>query len=164
MIQRIQTLYLLMVFILVALLAIQNPIYAEFSIKNHNNTITYMYLKYLSQVNTGMDLIQPLISYKYINLVCLMLVGGSSFYAIFLYKNRTEQMKVVIVSLIASIVTLSMLVVDYYITKSSLSVGVIGATLNPHALWMVMAFLLNLFALKGIREDHEKVSSRDSIR
>src|SRR5574343_1191344 len=106
MIQRIQTLYLLMVFILVALLAIQNPIYAEFSIKNHNNTITYMYLKYLSQVNTGMDLIQPLISYKYINLINLILVCGASFYAIFLYKNRPKQMKVVIVSLIASIVTL----------------------------------------------------------
>ncbi len=164
MIQRIQTLYLLLVFILVALLVVQNPTYAEFAIENHNNSFSYIRLKYLTQENTGLDLMQPLIGYKYINLVNLIVVGATSFYAIFLYKNRVKQMKFVAISLIASIAALGLLIMDYYLTKSSLSIGVIGATLNPHSLWMILAFVLNLFALRGIRQDQDKVNSLDSIR
>jgi hypothetical protein len=142
----------------------QNPTYAEFALENHNNTFSYIRLKYLTQENSGLELMQPLIGYKYINLINLIVVGAASFYAIFLYKNRSQQVKIVAVSLIASIAAVGLLVMDYYLTKSSLSIGVIGATLNPHSMWMILAFLLNLLALKGIRNDQDKVSSKDSIR
>jgi hypothetical protein len=95
------------------------------------------------------------------NLLLLILTAGvgiASLIAIFLYKNRKMQMRIVLITLLVSLLNLGL----YY---SEIKKYVPGE--GNISLWAVFAIfipILLFFAIRGIRRDEKLVKSLDRLR
>ena len=85
-------------------------------------------------------------------------VGIASLIAIFLYKNRKMQLRIVLITLLVSLLNLGL----YY---SEIKKYVPGE--GNISLWAVFAIfipILLFFAIRGIRRDEKLVKSLDRLR
>jgi hypothetical protein len=95
------------------------------------------------------------------NLLLLILsagVGIASLIAIFLYKNRKTQLRIVLVSLLVSILNLVL-----FFTQTKKFVPGEGS-FDLTAIFALMVPVFLFFAIRGIRRDEKLVKSLDRLR
>jgi hypothetical protein len=95
------------------------------------------------------------------NLFLLILTAGvgiASLIAVFLYKNRKTQIRLVLVALLVSIINL----VLFFSETQKFVPGEGGYTLT--AIFAIFVPVLLFFAIRGIRRDEKLVKSLDRLR
>jgi hypothetical protein len=95
------------------------------------------------------------------NLLLLILsagVGIASLISIFLYKNRKTQLRIVLVTLLVSIINL----VLFFIQTKKFVPG--EGNYNLTAVFAIMVPVFLFFAIRGIRRDEKLVKSLDRLR
>ena len=97
-------------------------------------------------------------SYNIMLMVATIATATLAFLAIFLFKNRKLQLRVVIVSLILSLGTL---LLYYWQSKSFAGVG---GTYTITAIIPIAIPVLLIFACRGIYKDHKLIKSLDRLR
>jgi MFS family permease len=163
MIQRIQTLYLFLIFAIALLLMLSNPIYAEFRMKHGFNPESVL-MQYWSQFSISTESRIPVYSYKLLNMILLVLVGMGSLANVFLYGNRKLQLKFVGILVLCAFVFFAILLVDYFMTKSQFENNSISTTLGYQIVWPLLMLVFSILAYLGIRHDERLVQSMDRIR
>ncbi len=163
MLQRIQTLYLFLIFTIDTLLIIANPIYAEFQMKDGLDP-TSVLMQFWNQVSLYVSLECPIFSYKFLNLMLMVVIAIGAIYTIFLFKNRKLQLKISKFLVLLNLTFLIVLLVDFYLTKKQFTALLSINTLGFQILWPVLMVVFAILALIGIRSDDKLVQSMDRIR
>ena len=163
MIQRIQTLYLVLVFLLTLFLVYNNPIYAELTTISESKTITTQ-MKFWSQTVDNSISLSPDVSYKFLNLILISVVISLSIYSIFLYKRRKKQLKIVVTAIFTSILILMIFILDYRMVMSSCGEELIANSMNLNFNWMVGVVVLLILAYRSILSDEKTLKGIDRIR
>jgi len=163
MIQRIQTLYLVLVFLLTLFLVYNNPIYAELTTISEAKTITTQ-MKFWSQTVDNSISLSPDISYKFLNLILISVVISLSIYSIFLYKRRKRQLKIVVTGIFTSILILMIFILDYLMVLSSCGEELVANSMNLNFNWMVGVVILLILAYRSILSDEKKLKGIDRLR
>ena len=163
MLQRIQTLYLFLIFTIDTLLIIANPIYAEFQMKAGLDP-TSVLMQFWNQVSLYVNLECPIFSYKFLNLMLMVVIAIGAIYTIFLFKNRKLQLKISKLLVLLNLTFLIVLLVDFYLTKKQFTALLSINTLGFQILWPVLMVVFAILALIGIRSDDKLVQSMDRIR
>jgi hypothetical protein len=163
MIQRIQTLYLFLIFAIALLLMLSNPIYAEFRMK-HGFNPEFVLMQYWSQFSVSTESQIPVYSYKLLNMILLVLVGFGSLVNIFLFRSRKIQLKSVGILVLCSFLFFAILLLDYFMTKNQFENNSISTTLGYQIVWPLLMFIFSILAYLGIRHDERLVQSMDRIR
>jgi hypothetical protein len=163
MLQRIQTLYLFLIFTIDTLLIIANPIYAEFQMKSGLDP-TSVLMQFWNQVSFYVNLECPIFSYKFLNLMFMVVIAIGAIYSIFLFKNRKLQLKISKLLVLLNLTFLIVLLVDFYLTKKQFTALLSINTLGFQILWPVLMVVFAILALVGIRSDEKLVQSMDRIR
>ena len=89
--------------------------------------------------------------------VVLLAVGGIlSLVAVFMFRNRLKQIKVVRISQIVILLCVALQVAHFFLASK--------ATVDVVAVSSIVAFLLNQLSLKAIAADERKVRAADRIR
>jgi hypothetical protein len=163
MLQRIQTLYLFLIFTIDTLLIIANPIYAEFQMKSGLDP-TSVLMQFWNQVSFYVNLECPIFSYKFLNLMFMVVIAIGAIYSIFLFKNRKLQLKISKLLVLLNLTFLIVLLVDFYLTKKQFTALLSINTLGFQILWPVLMVVFAILAFIGIRSDEKLVQSMDRIR
>lgn len=163
MLQRIQTLYLFLIFTIDTLLIIANPIYAEFQMKAGLDP-TSVLMQFWNQVSLYVSIECPILSYKFLNLMLMVVIAIGAIYTIFLFKNRKLQLKISKFLVLLNLTFLIVLLVDFYLTKKQFTALLSINTLGFQILWPVLMVVFAILALIGIRSDDKLVQSMDRIR
>ena len=163
MLQRIQTLYLFLIFTIDTLLIIVNPIYAEFQMKDGLDP-TSVLMQFWNQVSLYVSIECPILSYKFLNLMLMVVIAIGAIYTIFLFKNRKLQLKISKFLVLLNLTFLIVLLVDFYLTKKQFTALLSINTLGFQILWPVLMVVFAILALIGIRSDDKLVQSMDRIR
>jgi hypothetical protein len=163
MLQRIQTLYLFLIFTIDTLLIIANPIYAEFQMKSGLDP-TSVLMQFWNQVSFYVNLECPIFSYKFLNLMFMVVIAIGAIYSIFLFKNRKLQLKISKLLVLLNLTFLIVLLVDFYLTKKQFTALLSINTLGFQILWPVLMVVFAILAFIGIRSDDKLVQSMDRIR
>ena len=163
MIQRIQTLYLVLVFLLTLFLVYNNPIYAELTTISESKTITTQ-MKFWSQTVDNSISLSPDVSYKFLNLILISVVISLSIYSIFLYKRRKRQLKIVVTGIFTSILILMIFILDYLMVLSSYGEELVANSMNLNFNWMVGVVILLILAYRSILSDEKKLKCIDRLR
>ncbi len=152
MIQRIQTVYLLGASLLLGLM-MQQPI-ASFLIDGSiYNLLSYKFVK----ESDATDVI-------FSNYPLAVLIGVAAvlaFVAIFLYKNRKLQMRVVLFDII---ITLGIYAMIYYYYLQASAIKELEYVFNYPVLFPLLAAFLMFMAFRGIRRDELVIQSLNRIR
>lgn len=158
MIQRIQSIYLLLVAVIAFLVIFLNPNYARF---DKNGEATYAELRYTStHLYKGSE--PPVSVSKWIN---VLVIGGlfvGSLFAIFLFKKQELQKKLAIYLALLSALLLLIMVLDYNTMSQQYKDNV-----NYPGIWSVLPLIsvvLCFMAWRGIRKDESLLKSMDRIR
>lgn len=155
MIQRIQSLYLLLTTVISILFL--NGVIIEFTEKSGNFISMYFNEINRSLSVGGAETLENIIPFS----VLLVLIPAISFLAIFLFKKRKLQMKVVGVLIILLILEiLAVIFYSYKVISEYNSELIPGTKLFTPALNMVLAILAYL----GIKKDEDLVRSYDRLR
>ncbi len=163
MIQRIQTLFLVLVFLLTLFLVYNNPVYAEFTSVSESKTITTQ-MKFWSQTVDNKITLSPDVSYKFLNLILIAVVISLSIYSIFLYKSRKKQLKIVVTAIFSSILILMIFILDYLMVLSSYGEDLKANSINLNFNWMVGVVVLLILAYRSILSDERKLKGLDRVR
>lgn len=163
MLQRIQTLYLFLLFTIDTLLIIANPIYAEFQMKSGTD-LSSVLMQFWNQVSLYINMECPIFSYKFLNLVLMVVIAIGAIYTIFLFKNRKLQLKISRLLVLMNLTFLIVLLVDFYLTKKQFTALLSINTLGFQILWPVLMVVFAILAFIGIRSDDKLVQSMDRIR
>ncbi len=154
MIQRIQSLYLLLAAIAISLVFF---IPLAQLIVNDEYYFTFVY-RGLFQVKTGEEILSvatlPLAALFYINLLISLIT-------IFLYKRRGLQMRLCIINIL---MLLGSLGVIYYYISVAFSEFEATVSYGISAIMPLIAAILTYMAYRGIRKDELLVISMDRIR
>lgn len=157
MIQRVQSLYLLLIAAIAIFLLFLNPGYATFKNEQTQKSAKLGYTTTSMSDASGEQNVP-----KWINSLILIFIGAGSAFAIFLYKKRDLQKKLSIyIALIAALFTIFM-VLDYNTMKMQFP----GSTTYP-GLWSVFPIIIILLAFlawRNIRKDEAILKSMDRIR
>lgn len=147
MIQRIQTVYLLLVAVLGGLISFYNP--GLWRARLVNNTYQYF---------TGQS------SYLYFILVMLVIVLAAT--AIFLFKKRKLQFRLTVVNLLISlaVIALQYLKIKSEAAQLNESHMLASATYLPAAFLPVVIVILLFLAARGIYKDERLIKSLDRLR
>jgi hypothetical protein len=95
------------------------------------------------------------------NLLLLILsagVGIASLIAIFLYKNRKTQLRIVLTTLLVSIINLAL----FFMQTKKFVPG--EGNYNLTAIFAIMVPVFLFFSIRGIRRDEKLVKSLDRLR
>jgi len=158
MIQRIQSIYLLLVALIAVFLIFANPRYAGFTGEGKNNESELHYIS--TQIYKGSEV--PTAVNKWINVLILLGIGAGSLFAIFLYKNRELQKKIAIYMCLLTAVFMLIMVMDFNSMR-----GQFPNSNSYPGLWSIfpIAMLIFLFlAWRSIRKDEDLLKSMDRIR
>jgi len=153
MIQRIQSLYLLMAAILNSLLFIF-PLNEMIS---SNHILTISVLGIFEQTDNQATLIADLFPLLAINVVSLLL----SLISIFLYKNRKAQMRLTIYN---SIINLSIALLALFYASQIASIHNINLGFSIGLMFPFIGAFLSFIAFKAIKKDDNLIKSVDRIR
>lgn len=147
MIQRIQTIYLLLASLIAAFLGFYNP--NLWRAKLVNNTYDYF---------TGQS------DYKYFALTMIIIL--LAFVCIFLFKKRRLQFRLTLLNLLLSI---GLIVVQYFLIQAKdvhlqTAQMLKSATYLPAAFIPIPIVILIFLAARGIRKDEKMIRSLDRLR
>ncbi|MFM7766108.1 MAG: DUF4293 family protein [Sphingomonadales bacterium] len=159
MIQRIQSLYLLLVFLLSAMMLILNPKFAKFSntkAEKISSELHFVTKNYYNQADPGGE------PYDKLNFFILLSIGIGSVYAIFLYKKTELQKKICLYVSLLSAVLLISLILDFM--KMSQDAPEVSSYPSIHGIWPVACTVLSALAWAAIRRDEKLLKSMDRIR
>jgi amino acid permease len=159
MIQRIQTVYLFIIFAIGLILGWQDPVYAWFDGENQPSSYVLMFWNSYSGTAPG----QPIVYVADLMSIVLSLsVMSLSIVSIFLFKNRRFQMRMVLSTLMLCGLLICVLFARYVIFKSGhpAFVGHLGFSL----IWPVLMSFSAILAYRAIKSDDEMVRSMDRIR
>ena len=159
MIQRIQSLYLLLVFLIASLMLLLNPNFAKFihtKAEKISSELHFVSKKYYNQADSGG---QP---FDKLNFIILLSIGVGSLYAIFLYKKTELQKKICLYISLMSVVLLSSLIFDFL--KMSKDAPDIYSYPSIHGIWPFASAILSALAWAAIRRDEKLLKSMDRIR
>jgi Domain of unknown function (DUF4293) len=143
MLQRRQTIWLLLAFIC-AVLTLKFPFFSGHRIFDINNSKT----AYLTAIGSG-----------YNNIAILILTVAifvSALISIFLYKNRKVQLRIVLVSFLISLLDIFL----YYRGTQKFTDGTYSLT----AIFALLVPIFLLLAARGIYKDEKLVRSADRLR
>lgn len=155
MIQRIQSVYLLVVFIIACILFFANPRYAIF--KGTSNQAQATEVRYITNVDSAkVSTIKPF------HFILVAAIGIGAVIALFLFKKTDWQKKICIYVTLLSLILGVLLYIDYsYINaKHSEMLSSIGF----HAVWPFVTAFLCFLAWRSIKSDEELLSSMDRLR
>ncbi|MBM3920671.1 MAG: DUF4293 family protein, partial [Sphingomonadales bacterium] len=156
MIQRIQSLYLLLVFLLSTMMLLLNPNFAKFintKAEKISSELHFITKNYYNQADPGG---QP---YDKLNFFILLSMGIGSVYAIFLYKKTELQKKICLYVSLMSVVLLSSLIFDFL--KMSQDAPDISSYPSIHGIWPFACAVLSALAWAAIRRDEKLLKSMD---
>ncbi|MDR3704407.1 MAG: DUF4293 domain-containing protein [Paludibacteraceae bacterium] len=142
MIQRIQSLYLLVVSVLFAVLAF-TPL-ADFSVAGKDVVIT-----------DG-----RLLTCYYLLISFAIVIAALAFVSVFFYKKRMLQVKLTILNLVLILATYPLMAVYLFIAHSS----DLDFHLNLVVLFPLISAILSYLAIRAIKKDEELVRSVNRIR
>lgn len=159
MIQRIQSVYLMLVFLLACLMMFANPRFAAFKYQKSDKLSSEIRFVSNTFYNSG----DPGVSTsKLLNVLIIAATGVLAVGAIFMYKNTSLQKKFTLYTVILSVVLLVILFFDY---------NSIGGQRNDissypglHMIWPIASIVLGVLAWINIRRDENLVNSMDRIR
>ncbi len=156
MIQRVQSIYLFLVVVLMSFMLIWP--YAEIALQDGQVVMFYSYAvkKYITEENSEI-LIRSIPV-----LIMVLLTGLISFMNIFQFNRRIIQMRVCVLNSLLMIGLLLLMLYYYLVIKKSLPV-------ETHALKLpfiipVVSIILTLLAYRGIHQDELLVRSYDRLR
>ncbi|MCX6231801.1 MAG: DUF4293 domain-containing protein [Bacteroidetes bacterium] len=157
MIQRIQTVYLMLAFIASALLFTQLPI-AVFQLANVG-TIPFNIISKYQNPELSQDV------FTSISTLPLIIVNGAllllSFISVSLYKNRPLQYRL---SMIAFLINIILIIVIFFTADSMQNQLKTEAQYKLGAILPVISLVLIILASKAIRKDEKKVKAADRLR
>lgn len=156
MIQRVQSVYLLLVTVLMSLFLVKS--YAEIDLGNSEviQCYTYAVQKYLDGEKT--ELIKRTLPL----MVLVLLTGIMSFFNIFLYQKRVFQIRVCLLTAILLIVQLGLVYLSYASLKSEY--GRLAISFNFAAIYPVLSIILIIMSYRAISHDETLVKSYNRIR
>jgi Domain of unknown function (DUF4293) len=156
MIQRIQSVYLLLVTVLMSLM-IFFPL-ASLGLHDGQSVVFYSYgvNKYIFQGNAEM------ITRTLPVLLLVCLTGIISFVNIFQFRRRVIQMRICLVNILLLALLLFGILLYYYIVKNSLPVE--NHIMKLPGIFPVVGIILTLLAYRNIHEDEILVQSYDHLR
>lgn len=158
MIQRIQSVYLLLVALIATFLVFANPRYAGFTGTAKNDASELHYVS--TQIYKGSEV--PTTVEKWINVLILIGIAAGSLFAIFLYKKRELQKKLAIYMCLLTAVLVLIMVMDFNSMR-----GQFPDSNSYPGLWSIfpIGMLVFLFlAWRSIRKDEDLLKSMDRIR
>jgi len=158
MLQRIQSIFLFLVFILAILVYFTN--FSTANIADPNPGSYYLDVTSIYRLTTHTpDVIQPLYWLTLIN----GFNGILAFFTIFLYKNRLQQIKL---SRFGLILTLILIVLIFFYSEQMTSLP--GAEAQVNYLWgailPILQLLFYFMAIRNIKRDEALVRSADRLR
>jgi len=156
MIQRIQSVYLILVTVLMSFM-IFLPL-ASLGLLDGQSVIFYSYgvNKYITQENAEM------ITRTLPILVLVCLTGLISFVNIFQFRQRVVQMRICLVNVVLLAILLLVILLYYHMVKSSLPVG--DYAMKLPGIFPVVGIVLTFLAYRNIHEDEILVQSYDRLR
>jgi hypothetical protein len=160
MIQRIQTLYLLLIFLVANLMLFLNPRFASFRQQDNPAKVSVEVHFITNTTYNAAD--QGVNNPKLLNFILIVALGLSALLAVFLYKHIAIQKKICIYGVIASFVLLGILFFDYY--------NIAGQRNNIpsypgfHLVWPIACAVFGFLAWTAIRRDEELIKGMDRIR
>jgi hypothetical protein len=159
MIQRIQTVYLFLLFAIGLILIWQDPVYAWFDGVNQPSAYVLLFCNSYSGTPAGTEVIYVA---DLMTIFTSALSMGLAVVSIFLFKNRKLQMKAVLFVVLLCLLVLGILLLRYYLLKRAHPelAGHLGFPLVWPALMAVSA----LMAFRSIKADEEMVRGMDRIR
>ncbi len=159
MIQRIQSLYLLLVFFIATLMLLLNPNFAKFintKAEKISAELHFVTKHYFNKADTGS------VPYDKLNIILIVSIGLGSLYAIFVYKKTELQKKISLYVSLMSLVLLVSLILDFM--KMSQDAPDISSYPSIHGIWPVACAVLSALAWAAIRRDEKLLKSMDRIR
>jgi hypothetical protein len=125
---------------------------------------TSVLMQFWNQVSFYVNLECPIFSYKFLNLMFMVVIAIGAIYSIFLFKNRKLQLKISKLLVLLNLTFLIVLLVDFYLTKKQFTALLSINTLGFQILWPVLMVVFAILAFIGIRSDEKLVQSMDRIR
>jgi len=157
MIQRIQTVYLLLVAILMTLAAVL-PVAEYFDIAK--NIVYQLDMRGFVQLNPDGSFLSAISTNPSTFIYCIILVV--TIMTIFKYKNRKQQFRLCTINFILILVYTIVLAVVIFMGKSKLTGTEL--TVKIPAVFSLVALILNYLAMRGIAKDENLVKSMDRLR
>ena len=155
MVQRIQSVYLFLVVILMSFF-ILSPI-AVFDLQDGSALEFYSYSVSKIMANSSEKALST-----WPVLFLAIVIAIINFYDIFLYSNRMRQMRLAIYNMLLMIGMIVLVFYFYhYITKNF---NTVSHSLKLAAILPVVCIVLNLLAFRGIRKDDLLVKSYERLR
>lgn len=156
MIQRVQSVYLLLVTVVMSFLIVRP--YAEI-IDSDNQTLIFKSHAIVIEANSG----DPQTYKDTVAVISLVLLTSLiSFVCIFLYNRRLIQIRICIINTILLIVLSSVMFLYYKITRDNLNP--IDHSFRVSAIFPLIGVVLTIMAYKAIRHDDMLVNSFDRLR
>jgi hypothetical protein len=156
MIQRVQSLYLLLITILMSFLLIRP--YADLTLENGESMIFRAYAVIMTYGNDMWDV------YRHsVPVVLLALITGLiSFCTIFFYNQRNLQIKICLLNAVLIIILIALMLAYYLTIRYHLDVARI--TFRIAMIYPVLSLLFCMLAVRSIRRDEILVNSYNRLR
>lgn len=156
MLQRVQSIYLLLVTVLMSFLLVWS--YADITLPDNHKLVFYTYA--IQNVSAN-DMTS---NYKVTIPVVLLIViiGMVSFVNIFLYSRRIMQLRFCLINTILLLVLLAFMI-TYYITTKDM-VNPIHHSFRFPSICPPAAIILTILAYRAIQHDESLVKSYDRVR
>ena len=165
MIQRIQSLFLLLATILV-IIALTNALYfLQVNLKEASSG-----MEFISNLGLTQQVIYTEgkgdITIDWYKSIALSIIGLMSVVTIFLFKNRGLQMRIIRLTMLAIIAYLfALLYFGYNYVQSDATFEILSYNVKPTgAIAIACLLLLQLLAFKYVKKDDELVKSADRFR
>lgn len=155
MIQRIQSLYLLIATVLLFLVFC-----FPFSVLHDANGGIYSLVYNGLKQQTSNGWLQ--IKINYLSLLALLFTNTVTFFAIFMHKNRKLQMKFCWISIVSAFLLFASFFIRHWQTLSELNIS--NSNFSVSAILPLISAILTYMALKAIKKDDDMVKSIDRIR
>ena len=157
MIQRIQTVYLILVAVLMTLAAVL-PVAEYFDVAK--NIVYQLDMRGFIQLNPDGTFLSAISTNPVTFIFGIILVV--TIMTIFKYKNRKQQFRLCTVNFLLILIYTIVLAVVIFVGKNKL-VGT-ELTLKIPAVFSIVALILNYLAMRGIAKDENLVKSMDRLR
>jgi hypothetical protein len=156
MIQRVQSVYLLLITVLMSFFIVRP--YAEFTIIGDQLLAFHAHAIILNGVNSARDIYKHTIAVLSLAIITSLF----SFICIFFYNRRITQIRLCIANTILLIVLLLIMLIYYVITRDSVEAS--RYTFKIPAIFPMLCIIFNFLAYRAIKHDELLVSSFNRIR
>jgi hypothetical protein len=152
MIQRVQSIWLLLTSLTLFLLLLLPIVTKQWSGSEYSLLVTGLYQK-TNSVSTRVNGFLPLFSFT-------IVIALIAFINIFNFKNRTSQKR------IATVVIVLIAGLSFWVSQAALKIpgGTAGASFGIGAFLPILAIIWCFLAIRGIKKDESLIRSADRLR